>query len=191
MKNMKYIALLACILFIFCTVSSAQDEDYELSGGERIVYGLNISWTNQTVDFFEAMPNIGYRITPEWIAGVGFKYEYFKASSSFFGNSPNIPSTHIYGGALFTNYEFLKNTVSKGLSFFAHAEMQELSLSKKYFKDPAVTGRFFYNTYVFGPGVRQRIGRRASFNISLLFAVHKPSPSAFPDNPYLRFGFIF
>jgi hypothetical protein len=186
--------LFISILIVFYTniIAFGQEEDFdELTWRDKVFFGFNMGWASNTESVFEFIPVTGYRITPRWLGGIGMKYEYYKSTGALFDDTYYSYSTSIYGGTLFTNYEFLKDIPSKGLSFFVHTELESLNLSKKYFKDSVSSGRFFHTSLLIGGGIRQRLGRRASFNLMILFASHTTHPSPYPDNPFLRFALLF
>jgi hypothetical protein len=169
----------------------AQDES-EVTWRDRLFFGGNLSLAVGTVTLIEISPLVGYRLTPRWSAGFGIKYEYYKSSSQDLGYIRiNGYSTSIYGTNVFTNYVFFKNFLSEGLSLMAQAEYEALSLEKKYFQDYSSSGRFVLHSVFMGGGIRQRIGRRSSINILLLYNLTETQNSPYPSNPILKFNFIF
>lgn len=176
---------------IFPTKLYGQEDDYDdPTWRDNVFFGLHIGWVSRSETFLEIIPVAGYRITDFWQAGIGLKYEYYRSTGAYTGRTSNTYSASIYGGTLFTDVEFLKNMPAKGMSFFVHAEPELLNLPK-YFKDTTGTSRFFHTSFVTGIGIRQKAGKRASFNMMVLWAFNKTSPSSYPNNPFLRFGLIF
>lgn len=189
----KYLILLFLLIseLWWSIPGNAQDES-EVTWRDRLFFGGNFSLSVGTVTLIEVSPLVGYRLTPRWSAGIGIKYEYYKSSYQNFGSyATENYSTSIYGTNVFTNYVFFKNFLSEGLSLMAQVEDETLSLEKKYFKDYYSSGRFVLNSVFAGGGIRQRIGRRSSINILLLFNLNETQNSPYPSNPILKFNFVF
>jgi hypothetical protein len=190
MKTAKIIY--SILLFSFgaiCLVNG--QEKNEVTWRDRLFFGGNVSLSVGSETAIELTPLVGYRITPRWSAGVGYKYEYYKSSGGTIGPY-TIPSysTSIYGGDIFTNFVFLKNFPTEGLSLMGQAEYESLSLERKYFENPDATGRFIINNFLVGGGIRQRIGRRSSINMLLLWNLNETKNSPY-SNPIIKFNFIF
>lgn len=193
MKTSRFIHSSVLILtFLFVSnVTKAQDDE-EVTWRDRLFFGGNISLSVGTITAIQVAPLAGYRLTPRWSAGLGINYEYYKSSGRYFGSIPvNAYSTSIYGANVFTNYVFLKNFPTDGLSLLAQTEYEALSLEKKYFKDYTSDGRFVLNSFFVGGGIRQRMGRRSSINILLLWNLNETQYSPYYNNPIIKFNFIF
>lgn len=183
--------LLAMLLLLEINCVKAQDDE-EVTWRDRVFFGGNLSLSVGSVTAIEVNPLIGYRLTPRWSAGLGLDYEYYKSSGTYFGANYAGPySTQIYGGNIFTSFVFLKNFPTEGISLFAHAESETLSLERKYFQDYNGTGRFMLNSFFAGLGVRQRTGRRSSFNVLFLWNFNETQYSPYYGNPVIKFNFIF
>jgi len=184
-----FLSLLLLLVINNCV--KAQDDE-EVTWRDRLFFGGNLSLSVGSVTAIEVNPLVGYRLTPRWSAGLGFDYEYYKSSGAYYGTYWVRPySTHIYGGNIFTSFVFLKNFPTEGISLFAHAEYETLSLERKYFQDINETGRFMLNSFFAGLGVRQRTGRRSSLNILFLWNFNETQYSPYYGNPVIKFNFIF
>ncbi len=73
---------------------------------------------------------------------------------------------------------------------FLHIEDEILSLESSFWKDPLANGRFYLNTILAGAGISQQIGRRASLNFIVLWALNDSQYSVY-SNPEIRVSFIF
>jgi len=192
-EKIKYslLILIAGMLFFIPNQVKAQDEG-EVSWRDRLYFGGNIALSVGTLTVIEVSPLAGYRITPRWSAGFGLDYEYYKSSGRYIGYIPvSAYSTSIYGGNLFTNFVFLKNFPTDGISLMAQTEYEALSLEKRYFQDYNATGRFILNSFFVGGGIRQRLGRRSSLNLLVLWNLNETQYSPYYSNPVLKFNFIF
>jgi len=191
LEKHKILLLIFCLTVIAFLKVDAQD-DGDVTWRDRLYFGGNISLAVGTVTAIEVAPLVGYRITPRWSAGVGLDYEYYKSSGRYFGTvAVSSYSTSIYGGNLFTNYVFLKNFPTQGISLMAQTEYDALSLEEKYFKDYNGSGRFILNSFFVGGGIRQRIGRRSSVNILVLWNLNETQYSPYYSNPILKFNINF
>jgi hypothetical protein len=194
MKNRAIYQTILVSVFLFIFLNNqvfGQNED-EVTWRDRLFFGGNLALVVGDITIIEITPLVGYRITSLWSAGIGLKYEYYKSSGRSFG-SYNVSSysTSIYGGSLFTNYVFLKNFPTDGISLMAQTEYEALSLEKRYFQDPNANGRFLLNTVLLGGGIRQRLGQRSSLNLLLLWNLTETKYSPYNSNPILKFSFNF
>lgn len=184
-------ALVCILLSLQDRAILAQDDD-EVTWRDRLFFGGNLSLTVGTITAIQISPLVGYRLTPRWSAGVSFDYEFYKSSGTYYGTVMAAPySTSIYGENLFTNFVFLKNFPTNGLSLFAETEYESLNLERKYFQDYTSSGRFWLNSFLAGGGIRQRMGRRSSFNLMILWNFNETQYSPYYSNPILKFNFIF
>ena len=183
----------AVILFILLfQIQLLKAQDDEVTWRDRLYFGGNVTFAVGTITIIELTPLAGYRITPRWSAGLGVNYEYYKSSGQFFGTYRlNAYSTSIYGGNVFTNYAFLKNFPAEGISLMVQAEYDALSLEKKYFQDYLSSGRFVLNSVFAGGGIRQKLGRRSSINLLVLWNFNETQYSPYSSNPILKFNYIF
>jgi hypothetical protein len=192
------------VLFFFFTINQVngqeeQEKNKETNGQEeqgktkevtlrdRLFFGGNLGLAFGSVTYIGITPLAGYRITPSWSAGIGVKYEYYK-TSGYYGDNY---STSIYGGSIFTEYMFLKNVITKGISLIAHGEYEALSLDQQYFEDPLLPhGRFILNSVLVGGGIREHVGLRSSINIFILWNLSQTALSPY-ENPTIRLSFYF
>src|SRR5687767_2201721 len=63
----------------------------------RITYGGNFGATFGTLTYVDVSPFIGYRMTDQWMAGIGVSYIYYRQRYT----PSQVYETHLYGGRLF------------------------------------------------------------------------------------------
>ncbi len=131
--------------------------------------GIGLQFGNITL--VNVAPDIGYKITERYSAGVGIRYIYLGDRRI---NPPYEMS--IYGGSFFNRFiitDFL----------FAHAEYEILNGPWYY---PYNSKRFNLNNVWVGGGLRQAVGN-ASLNIMALWNLNDELFNPFP-NPQIRIG---
>ena len=187
----RFFIFIGIIFFLQNNLIKAQNDE-EITWRDRLYFGGNLSLSVGTITAIQISPLVGYRLTSRWSAGIGFDYEYYKSSGQYFGNyHVSSYSTSIYGGNIFTNYVFLKNFPTDGISLLAQTEYDVLSLERKYFQDYTSSGRFLLHSVFIGGGVRQRMGKRSSLNLLLLWNLNETQYSPYFSNPIIKFNFVF
>lgn len=116
--------------------------------------GLNVS-SNQTN--ISASPQIGYKVTDRFIAGVGITYQYVKIKAID-------KSLNNFGWSIFNIYSVTDQ-------IFAYGEFERLTF--EFFTDAAFerTDKTGYNSLLLGAGFANSIGGRAAFNTMVLYNV--------------------
>lgn len=104
------------------------------------------------------LPMVGYKITPDWHAGVGIKYNYYRDKRY----TPTI-TDNIYGGRLFTRYLF---SIGNQLQITPHLEYEFLQRDSSW---EWLSGTF--QSLMPGIGLYQPIGPRSGINILALYNV--------------------
>ncbi len=127
---------------------------------ERLIPGISIQAYNSdpfTIDFG---PQIGYRFTGRWTAGVG---PVFRAA--FSSNFTHLVKTQgVFGAKTYVNWEVLRATL-------VHAEFEYLAVDQSAFSStlepatPEVLGSYF------GIGRRYALSRKVNLTISALYRV--------------------
>lgn len=168
--NLKNI-LLPCI--VFCTIhlsvaqntqdssgSSSGQSQYRLKDHLSFNMGGGLMFGNYTN--ISLLPQLGYKITSNWITGVGLNFQYYK---SIYYTDPFL----IYGGSVFTRYRLSSN-------LFAQAEYQVLQYNN-------TLGDYG----LLGGGYTSPDG----FYISAYYLVHYPTNNAYGVPYVIRVGYIF
>ena len=116
--------------------------------------GLNVGDGGTNIS---ASPQVGYKITPRFSAGVGITYQYVKIQNI---NS----SINNYGWSVFTRYNITQR-------FFAYSEFENLQFEFFTSLSPETTERDSYNSFLLGGGYSESLGGRASFSFTVLYNV--------------------
>ncbi|MEB3323589.1 MAG: hypothetical protein VKI81_12260 [Synechococcaceae cyanobacterium] len=119
-------------------------------------------------------PLVGVRVAPKLSVGAQVGYEYVDYSGP--GGS-----TSMYGGSLFTRYRILP-------AFYLHGEGRAINYER--FLIDAGSERQWVPLVLLGGGFVQRISRRASAYVEVLFDVLNDDKSPYDDwVPFVRVGF--
>jgi len=175
----KYSKLL---LIFFLMLSFKVHSQKNAHWSSRLLYGGNLGLQFGTVTAIDLSPQIGYMVTDKLTPGVGITYQYYSDNRI----SGYEFKTHIYGGRIYTSYEFIEN-------FIAHIEYEALSLESQYFKvnyTPNDEDRFWSHNLFVGGGYSQPIGRKGSVFILVLYNLNESINSPY-TNPVVRVGFNF
>ncbi len=134
---------------------------------DRIYYGGGGGFSAGT-DFvnISISPQVGYKITDRYSAGIGLTYQYVRFT--------NIGETiSNYGWSVFNRYNLTEQ-------FFGYGEFERLSFQQDFEN----TNRLGFNSLFFGLGFSNRIGRNSAFNTMVLYNVlyveNEPSPYRSP-----------
>ena len=185
MKHIRKV-LMGILLISFHYNSLEAQDDINYKGKFFIApdFGLIIGNSTQ----IEVSPVLGYYFTDRFSVAAGFKYEYYKLTRYYSDNF----ETNIFGPRLYVRYSVIKNLgdilpVQSNIEILAHAEFESLSLERKYFMNPTLDGRFWYNTVLIGGGISQIASPRIKFNAIILWDVDTSTLSPF-TNPIFRIG---
>jgi hypothetical protein len=135
----------------------------------RVYGGGGIGMQFGSITLVNIAPDIGYRITDRYSAGVGIRYIYFADRNYNY-------ALNIYGASIFNRFiitDFL----------FAHGEYELLNGPW----DPFSARRFNLNNVWVGGGLRQHVGN-SSLNIMALWNLNDEKYNPFPS-PQIRMGF--
>ncbi len=102
-------------------------------------------------------PQIGYKITSRYSAGIGIMYQYAKIQ----GIESSINN---YGWSVFNRYNLTRQ-------FFAYGEYENLQFEFFTSLRPERTDRAGYNSLLIGGGYTEALAGRASFSVSALYNV--------------------
>jgi len=177
-----------CLLpFAFCLLPSAfchsqdfnppepekENEKKPFWSWDRVYGGGGLGfWANSRSTFVNIAPQVGYKITKKYSAGIGITYTFIQDRTF----SPPL-SINIYGGSIFNRYLFTD-------FLFVHAEYEILNGPWDFFYDRRFT---LYNVWL-GGGLRQRIGN-SSLNLMGLWNMNENIYSrAYFPSPQIRIG---
>lgn len=157
---MKRVLLFLYLLLCSGIGFSQSEEDISDAGlKDRIYFGGNLGLQFGTITNIEVSPLVGYRFTNDFSAGMGITYIYFKQKIAGFDDF----ETNIYGYRFFARHNLQEQ-------FYATAEYENLSLEFRNSNDFSVRREWVPGAFV-GGGYFQPIGRRAGFNIAVLYNV--------------------
>ncbi|MCS7018539.1 MAG: hypothetical protein RMJ87_06750 [Cytophagales bacterium] len=126
---------------------------------DRVRFGGNFSFQFGNVTFIDVSPLVFYQATPQLQVGVGATYQYIRFNFRGFNTTAN----SIYGGRVFGRFFPFASS-----PFFAHAEYENLNVA--YFDQLVgeVRRGWVPGTFL-GGGYSQPMGRRAAFNLTVLY----------------------
>lgn len=193
-REWKCITILIQVLLlnIFLTgIANTQDIKSEKPPfKERLFWGGSFSLQLGTLTDIQLAPDVGLWVLPRLAVAAGPNYRFYK----FLGEK-----TDIYGFHSFLQIVFLRDIdkyipIGTHTSIILQLENELLSLESDFWKRSNYSAdeskRFFVNTPLAGGGLSQQIGRRASINFIVLWAL-SDSEYALYSNPEIRISFMF
>ena len=210
MKTIQLILILH--LIIWCGANdklygqTAQQNPYQQETfGDRLMFGGIIGFQFGSVTYIEVSPIAGYRLSKNFVPGLGFTYQYTKFNDYYINleNGEQLDQkVNIIGGRIFGRYYFndILNGILSGL--FAHAEFEYLTYNRDYQIDPTgkYTDRYYSRRYsrghepvhvpglLIGGGLKQSLGGRAFADMLILYNLNQTTDTPY-SNPIIRVGF--
>jgi hypothetical protein len=168
--------IIGIIILVFCLNlgNSAFAQQNKEPVQNRFVFGGGLGLQFGTITLIDISPMVGYKITENFIAGLGFTYQYYRDTRWV-----PVYETNIYGGSVFARYYVFRD-------FFAHAEYQLLNY-EVYHWPSGDKERVTVPAYLIGGGYRQWLGPNVSVNILILFNLNETIDSPY-TNPIFRVG---
>ena len=166
--------------------SSGEIWDKLLFGGDAAVGFSNVS------TFIYIAPSVGYRVTDNFVAGLGYIYQYSKINrvwNSFTGQweSYNDPGRTIHGPKAFVNYRFLEN-------FYLGSQFEYLNHDFGYYF-PGSSVPVFENIWTpvwfLEGGFSQRIGKKGYAVIGIRYNILDDFQSPYASNWFPVVGVYF
>ncbi len=149
MRILTTLAILALVLNVSAQ-SKLADKIYFGGGG-----GFSTSSNQTNISIF---PQVGYKITSRYSAGIGLTYQYVKIKQ------PINTSLSNFGWSVFNRFNVTNQ-------FFAYAEFEQLSFEFLTSFAPEQTEKSTFNSLLIGAGYSEQLGERASFNVMALYNV--------------------
>ncbi len=170
----------------FSVVFSQQQKETAPPLRERLFYGGNFGLQFGTITDIQVSPVIGVWLLPRLAVAAGPDYRFYKYQSD---------RTNIYGLKTYTEFVVVKDIgsvlpVGSNTGIFLHIEDELLSLESKIWNPAILSNRFSINTILAGGGLSQQIGRRASMNMMILWALNDSGYGVY-SNPEIRISFTF
>lgn len=191
-SELNHISKSILVLIIFqvftCNYLLAQrDREEPPPLKERLFYGGNFALQFGTITNIQLSPVVGIWLLPRLAVAAGPDYRFYKYIYD---------KTNIFGGKAYTEFVIIQNLnsiipIGGNTGIFLHLEDEFLSLETEYWKNPPfLTDRFTINTFLAGVGISQQIGRRASMNFMVLWALNEPVYDVY-GTPEIRVSFNF
>ncbi|MEP0986586.1 hypothetical protein [Ekhidna sp.] len=138
--------------FVCCSFAQNQLSDKIYYGGGG---GFSTSANQTNISIF---PQIGYKITDRYSAGIGIIYQYVKIKR------PVDASLSNFGWSVFNRFNVTDQ-------FFGYAEFERLTFEYFTSFSPERTEKSAFNSLLVGAGYSEQISDRASFNVMALYNV--------------------
>ncbi|MEZ5015119.1 MAG: hypothetical protein R2794_12595 [Chitinophagales bacterium] len=127
---------------------------------DNILVGGSFSAMFGQTSYLEISPQVGYLITPHFLAGIGGTYEFLSQNY----NSPSVVDykANVYGARVFLEHDLF-------FDFFAHAEYAKNWYTVKYEDYPLAEESNTYPEGLVGLGYNSFAGDKGRFQIILLY----------------------
>lgn len=149
---MKFLVTIAALTLALSISAQSKLADRVYFGGGG---GFSTSSNQTNISIF---PQVGYKITDRYSAGVGITYQYVKIKQ------PINTSLSNFGWSVFNRFNVTNQ-------FFAYAEFERLTFEYLTSFSPEQTEKSAFNSLLIGAGYSEQIGGRASFNVMALYNV--------------------
>lgn len=151
---------------------------------ERLVVGGGFNLGYYPPVFIVGLsPQVGYRITDEWTAGLGVDFTYL--GQTFEGQT--FRST-FFGGSAFTRYRIIEGLM-------VTSEFRYMNSPRFDVSEFAFTSRQWVPVWLVGAGYYQAVGPTSGFIVGINYDLinHPDSPydSSFPDLPIITMSFVY
>ena len=155
------------MIFAISSIGQGKFSDRIYFGGG---FGLSTGSNGTNISL---SPQVGYKITERYSAGVGITYQYVK----FQGIETSLNN---YGWSVFNRYNLTRQ-------FFGYAEFENLQFEFFTSVSPELTRRQGYNSFLIGAGYSESLAKRASFSVSVLYNVLYDASDAIQpyDSPWV------
>lgn len=172
---------------------------------ERIFIGGSLGFgIGNYSTLVDVSPIIGYAVTKEFIAGLGFTYKYYQYKDYYYNFVDNYfddYKSNMYGMSIWARYFLTKTEIPIIENLFLHTEIEPLWFTNQYsynpngdFRDPYLTPMSKRNETInvigifVGGGLRQPIGNRSYMYLEIVWDLNEELYSPY-SNPRIRIGF--
>ncbi|MBT3207477.1 MAG: hypothetical protein HN704_14990 [Bacteroidetes bacterium] len=196
---MKKSMFVTAILLIICNLSISQIQNPEKPRLiDKLVFGGNFGLRLGAITHIDISPSVGYKINERTILGIGAIYQYYKDDRIYYISGQTYPmdyETNIYGGRIFSQYLLIEEMgqflpIDFG-SIILHAEYEFINIDIEDSNSTLIEfERRWVSSLLIGAGLKQRIGKRSSVNLLLLWNLNEHAYSPY-SNPVVRLGFSF
>ncbi|KAF0129706.1 MAG: hypothetical protein FD155_2298 [Bacteroidetes bacterium] len=180
-STLKLFSIIFIFILFFSSGISAQQVAGNPPAESRWVFGgdFGLGFSSYGSNILIS-PQVGYKLTPAWEAGVRLTYNYYSYKDRLVKFSSNN-----YGGGLYTSY-----VIFKGL--FVHLENELLSYQRAIITQGSVVDkeRIAVHSVFIGGGYRQYFSSNSYASIMILYNLNETLNSPY-ENPMFRVGFGF
>lgn len=182
----------------------AQTAQKQSSFADRLMFEGIVGLQLGTITAIEVSPLVGYRVTDNFVTGLGFTYQYSKYKRFYLNTETNQLAdrkVNILGGRVFARYYFKDWFEGFLEGLFAHTEFEYLSYSLNFrvnangkyvdiFGVPYERGAQSVNVpgVLVGGGLIQPVGGRTYVSILILYNLNETKDTPY-SNPIFRMGF--
>ncbi|MBP7076372.1 MAG: hypothetical protein KBB11_04950 [Bacteroidales bacterium] len=189
MKKAKFTLCLLCMIFLLMAKhSEAQYLENSPGPWQRIFYGGDMGLSFGRITLINISPQVGYRITNRWSAGIGGTYIYYKDNDFNF-------HMNIWGIQEFMSFTLIKD-LSNILPFgneigglLVYGELNHMFLYRSI-SNPPGNDRYWITSPLLGPAYQLRVGNRSYLLIMLLYNFNESAESPL-TNPVFRVSLQF
>lgn len=197
---MKRNILIIVFLLILSNLSFSQVENYDKPRLiDKLVFGGNFGLLIGNVTHIDISPKVGYKLSDRSVVGIGAIYQYYKDNREYYYLNQAYQmdyETNIYGGRVYGQYILIKETgkflpIDLG-SILVHAEYEFINVDfvNIYGINIIEKERQWIYSPLFGFGINQKIGKRSSVSLLLLWNLNEQAYSPY-SNPVFRIGINF
>ncbi|MBU0764799.1 MAG: hypothetical protein KJ607_08190 [Bacteroidetes bacterium] len=173
-----------------------QEEEKAVKGFNKanLRYGGNLWFNFGRVTYVDVSPKVGYMINKRLTPGLGFIFQYYKEEFRYSASYSYQYQTTILGGSVFSSFTVIDNFEDLiGIEFgslMIYSEYQIINIgvyssttAGTYYDD----GRCWVNRFLIGGGISQRLGKRSSVSLMILWDIISDPHSPY-QNPVFQVG---
>jgi hypothetical protein len=190
------LTILVLLLLISCDVFAQAKANERKRFKDKIFYGGSIGLMLGTSTRIDILPEVGMWIIPQCAIGIGGRYSYWRERANVLNGVSKPFSSHLWGVSAFTDLvpiqdldKAFKIGIHGGPIF--HAEWEGIYLDKGMFDPSSSNGKGWVHLIIAGGGYRFPIGRKAAFNLLLLWDLTNNRYSPYTTNPIMRISISF
>lgn len=158
---------------------------------DRLVWGGNLSLTFGSNSFIYLAPSVGYKVTDDFVAGVGFIYQYLRVNQVYNLTTQSFQSADaestVYGPQVFANY-FIKDLA------FVSTQFEMLNHDLPLY-DPIRAEVIFENRWTpvwfVGAGITKSLGRKGFVQLGIRVNLLHDFDSPYANSWTPVLGFFF
>ena len=194
MNILRYIIslLIVCQVITAFSQEKAKDQakvNVKPSIKDRLVFGGSLGAQVGSVTSVYVSPSVGFYFTPRIFGGTSLSYQYYYEKWL-----KSKISSHIFGSNIFGEYAIIDNIgknlpVKADFALISHLEYELLNLDHDFSNSTTFgkVDRFWLHGVLVGGGVKQKLGKNSSINITILYNLLWNERTPY-SNPLIRIG---